>query len=157
MFCWYLLDLVDIYHQYYSVFLLYSYSKKMKHFCENPKQIKGGKGQNSNTYCDKNSLVLTKLPETIFNRKSIGEIIVKTLQMTPVLFRNSSPQGWFPVGRTLCFQLAGFKPVCMVSSAKVCISAKFNMLKGHAERHAAYGFISYHCFIITVCCEYNLK
>ena len=63
----------------------------MKHFCENPKQIKGGKGQNSNTYCDKNSLVLTKLPETIFNRKSIGEIIVKTLQMTPILFRNSSP------------------------------------------------------------------
>ena len=151
MFCWYLLDLVDIYHQYYSVFLFYSYPKKMKHFFGHPKQIKGGKGQNSNTYCDKNSLALTKLPETIFNRKSIGEIIVKTLQMTAVLFRNSSPQG------TFCFQLVGFKPVCMVSSAKVCISAKFNMLKGHAERHAAYGFISYHCFIITVCGEHNLK
>ena len=46
----------------------------MKHFSEYPKQIKGVKGQNSNTYCDKISLALTKLPETIFNRKNIGEI-----------------------------------------------------------------------------------
>ena len=51
----------------------------MKRFSEYPKQITGGGGQNSNIYCNKNSLALTQLPETIFNRKSIGKIIVKAL------------------------------------------------------------------------------
>ena len=60
---------------------MYSYSKKMKRFSEYPKQITegGGGGQNSNIYCNKNSLALTQLPNTIFNRKSIGKIIVKAL------------------------------------------------------------------------------
>ena len=55
----------------------------MKHFSEYPKQIArggGGEGQNSNIYCNKNSLaLLTQLPETILNRKSNGKIIVKAL------------------------------------------------------------------------------
>ena len=68
--------------------------------------------------------------------------------MTALLFHNA--KGWIPAGQTLRFQLVRFNPVCMVPSAKVCISAKFNMLKGHSERHATYGFISCHCFIITV-------
>ena len=79
MFCCYMLDLVDIYNEYYSVFQIYSYSEKMKYFSEYPKQITGGVGQNSNSYCNKNSLALTQLPETILNRKSIGKIIVKAL------------------------------------------------------------------------------
>ena len=74
--------------------------------------------------------------------------------MTVVLFHSNSPWDWFPAGQTLCFQLVGFKPVCMVSSAKVCINVKF---EGHAEKHGAYGFISYQCFIINVCGEYSLK
>ena len=38
-------------------------------------RITEGKGRNSNIYCDKNSLALTQLLETIFNWKSIGEIL----------------------------------------------------------------------------------
>ena len=38
----YMLGLVDIYHQYYSVLRIYSYPKEMKHFSEYPKQITEG-------------------------------------------------------------------------------------------------------------------
>ena len=50
----------------------------MKRFLSIQSKLQGG-GQNSNIYCNKNSLALTQLPETIFNRKSIGKIIVKAL------------------------------------------------------------------------------
>ena len=51
--------------------------------------------------------------------------------------------GWFSAGWLVHFQVVPFKPVCILPSAKVCISANFSMLKGSLMDLSC-------CFVITM-------
>ena len=138
IFCRYVLDLVDIYHEYYSIFfILYSYLKRMKHFLNSSFSIQSG-------------------------LQGKVEIVIFIVTKSPWLWL-SSYLTWSLVGKhwtdlvndwwvPFCFLMlkAGFqqaifcvfdrcslgRPVRMLLSAKVYyISAELSMLKGSLWIH----------------------
>ena len=137
MFCRYVLDLVVIYWciiQFLNV-KLYSYLKRIKHFLI---PISVSKAD----YRRKVEIVIFIATKTLWLWLShlTRSLVEKALKISCkwLLFYSLTFKGSFQQA-----DLVRFRPVRMFPSAKVCIRAKFNMLKG--------GLVdSFCCFVIAV-------
>ena len=137
MFCRYVLDLVVIYWciiQFLNV-KLYSYLKRIKHFLI---PISVSKAD----YRRKVEIVIFIATKTLWlwlshlTRSLVEKALEKSCKW--LLFYSLTFKGSFQQA-----DLVRFRPVRMFPSAKVCIRAKFNMLKGSLVD-------SFCCFVITV-------